>query len=185
MLPQIAKLYCVTINDLYKETSIAYENYAHRLGCIYEATHKLEDFLSADIEYKKLLSTGTATLEDYRMYGILHQIMLKYCIDKARSLFEHVLKQEPSKNAEAWMLKALTKFPNNPALFVYGGDSYLDADYLDAQYSKGFCFEEMHVYEKAYEIWFQLSETLRKKVFHIKTTHLHAIIQNCEKHLTP
>lgn len=30
MLPKIAKLYCVTIDDFFRETSVAYENYAQR-----------------------------------------------------------------------------------------------------------------------------------------------------------
>ena len=32
ILPRIAELYCVTIDDLYKQTGMAYDNYAHRLG---------------------------------------------------------------------------------------------------------------------------------------------------------
>ena len=45
MLPQIAKLYCVTIDDLFKETAVAYENYAQRLAAVYEATRRPEDFI--------------------------------------------------------------------------------------------------------------------------------------------
>ena len=37
-IPKIAKLYCVTTDDFFKETSIAYENYAQRLAAIYEST---------------------------------------------------------------------------------------------------------------------------------------------------
>lgn len=53
MLPQIAKLYCVTIDDLFKKTAVAYDNYAQRLSVIYEATRQPEDFISADFEFKK------------------------------------------------------------------------------------------------------------------------------------
>lgn len=258
MLPQIAKLYCVTIDDLYKETSIAYDNYAQRLGCIFEATRKPEDFFLADLEYQKLLKTGNATLEDYRLYGILHQYMMKDCMDKALSLFEHVLNQKPSvdeeaywrtkrqyillkinlgcneeiissqltavtkdsanveewicliaayynagqyKNAENWLKKALANFPTSAALLVYAGDicramkKYeeaflywnkaldLDSNYLDAQYSKGFCYEEMGEYKNAYEIWSQLSDTLRKRGFDIEMTHINALLQKCKEKL--
>lgn len=53
ILPQIAKLYCVTIDDLFRKTAVVYENYAQRLAVVYEATHKPEDFISADFEFKK------------------------------------------------------------------------------------------------------------------------------------
>ena len=36
MLPEIARLYCVTIDDLYKTQSVAYENYAGLLFFMYE-----------------------------------------------------------------------------------------------------------------------------------------------------
>lgn len=48
LLPEIARLYCVTVDDLYRETSVAYDNYAHRLGSVFEATRQPEDFLRAD-----------------------------------------------------------------------------------------------------------------------------------------
>ncbi len=53
MLPKIAKLYCVTIDDFFRETSVAYENYAQRLAAVYEATREPEDFMPADLEFKK------------------------------------------------------------------------------------------------------------------------------------
>ncbi|MBR2893152.1 MAG: helix-turn-helix transcriptional regulator, partial [Clostridia bacterium] len=52
MLPRLARLYCVTVDDFYKESSTAYENYAQRLVSVFEATHDPEDFIRADIEFK-------------------------------------------------------------------------------------------------------------------------------------
>ena len=93
MLPEIARLYCVTIDDLFKETSVAYENYAQRLSCVYEATRRPEDFLAADLEFRKMMKAGTCSAEDLRCYGILHHFMMRYCIDKAIDLFDRVLAQ--------------------------------------------------------------------------------------------
>lgn len=98
MLPRIAALYCVTIDDLYKETSFAYDNYAQRLGSVYEATRKPEDFLRADMEYRKLLSSGQYTADDLRLYGILHQYMMRYCIEKTAELFDRVIQQGPDQD---------------------------------------------------------------------------------------
>ena len=88
MLPKIAKLYCVTIDELYKEASAAYENYAQRMAAVYESTGEPEDFIRADIEFKKLKKDGSLTAEDLRLYGILHHQMMKYCITKAEELFD-------------------------------------------------------------------------------------------------
>ncbi|MGN0312031.1 MAG: tetratricopeptide repeat protein [Lachnospiraceae bacterium] len=102
ILPEIARLYCVTIDDLYKEASIAYENYAQRLGAIYESTKRPEDFLAADVEYRKLLNSDEASMEDLRLYGILHQYMMNECRDKAFSLFDRVLEKDPAEDEETY-----------------------------------------------------------------------------------
>jgi len=102
MLPAIARLYCVTIDDLYNETSTAYANYAERLGSVFEATHKPEDFLQAELEYRKLLQSGSYTTDDLRMYGILHQYMMQLCTEKAEELFDRVLKLGPSEDPQVY-----------------------------------------------------------------------------------
>ena len=70
LLPKIAKLYCVTIDDLYKENSSAYENYARRLSSVYESSREPEDFVRADLEFKKILKKGNYSVEDLRLYGM-------------------------------------------------------------------------------------------------------------------
>lgn len=93
ILPGIARLYCITIDDLFKENAVAYENYAQRLVSVYEATRDPADFLRADQECKKLIRADTASADDLRMYAILHQYMMKYCMGKAAELFEKGLKK--------------------------------------------------------------------------------------------
>ena len=106
LLPQIAKLYCVTIDDFFKESSIAYENYAQRLASIYESTREPEDFIRADIEFKKLIKKGQYSTEDLRTYGILHHFMMQYSKDKAIDLFNRVLEKGPDVSAEVfWKTK--------------------------------------------------------------------------------
>lgn len=102
ILPQIAALYCVTIDDLYKENSIAYENYASRLCSVFEASHKPEDFMQAEIEYRKLLKSGEYTTEDLRSYAILHQYMMQVCRDKAEEIFDRVTKRGPEEDPETY-----------------------------------------------------------------------------------
>lgn len=102
ILPQIAALYCVTIDDLYRKTSVAYDNYAQRLGSVFEASHKPDDFMQADMEYRKLIKSGKYTAEDLRLYGILHQYMMQVCRDKAEEIFDRVLKKGPADDPETY-----------------------------------------------------------------------------------
>lgn len=102
ILPKIAALYCVTIDDLYKETSMAYDNYAQRLGSVFEASLKPEDFLRADMEYQKLLKSEEYTTEDLRLYGILYQHMMYVCIKKAGEIFDQVIKKGPAKDPDVY-----------------------------------------------------------------------------------
>jgi len=102
ILPKIAALYCVTIDDLYKENSVAYENYASRLCSVFEASHKPEDFMQAEIEYRKLLRSGEYTMNDLRSYAILNQYMMQVCRDKAEELFDRVIKRDPEEDPETY-----------------------------------------------------------------------------------
>ena len=102
ILPKIAELYCVTIDDLYKETGMAYDNYAQRLGCVFEASLKPEDFLRAEMEYRKLLKSEEYTTEDLRLYGILYQHMMDVCIRKAGEIFDRVIRKGPGEDPEVY-----------------------------------------------------------------------------------
>lgn len=105
-LPEIARLYATTIDDLFKENSLAYDNYAQRLGCVHEATRDPADFLRADIEFRKLLRTGNFSADDIRMYAILHQYMMEYCIQKTDELFQKGLAMAKADDDELyWCIK--------------------------------------------------------------------------------
>lgn len=93
MLPEIARLYCVSIDDLYKETSIAYENYAQRLAAVFESTQNPEDFIRADLELRKLDKNNNLTLCDMFNYGMIHQLMINYCTEKALYWYDRALEK--------------------------------------------------------------------------------------------
>lgn len=102
MLPKIAALYGVTIDDLYQETSVVYENYASRLLSVFEATHKPEDFMQTELEYRKLMKSGAYTANDLRSCGILYQYMMQVCREKAEEYFDRVLMKGPGENPETY-----------------------------------------------------------------------------------
>lgn len=91
MLPEIARLYCVTVDDLYKKQSVIYENYAQRLFSVYEESHNPLDFYNAEREFDKLIKSGNYTMNDLRLYGILYQYHMNFCKDTALKLFDRGL----------------------------------------------------------------------------------------------
>lgn len=102
LLPEIARLYCVSIDDLFKESSVAYENYAQRLASVFESTHNPEDFIRADMEFRKLKDNNLFTVGDMWSYGITHQFMMNYCIENALYWFDKVLANGPTNDQYYW-----------------------------------------------------------------------------------
>lgn len=90
LLPQIARLYCVTTDDLFREHTVIYANYAQRLASLYEYTRKPEDFLQAEQEFRRLFETQKYQPEDLRIYGVIHHYMMNDCKNKALESFERL-----------------------------------------------------------------------------------------------
>ena len=98
ILPRIAELYCVTVDDLYKKTSVAYENYAQRLLSVFEADPDPDNFIRAEMEFRKLLRSGEYSMNDLRTYGILYQFMMQHCREKAEEgEHQRIFAQDPGR----------------------------------------------------------------------------------------
>lgn len=91
LLPEIAQLYGVLVDDLFKPAVRGYDNNAQRLLAIYERTDKPEDFLAAAQEFERLISTDAATADDWRSYGVIHEYMTTYAIRKALACYNKAL----------------------------------------------------------------------------------------------
>ena len=98
LLPEIAKLYGVMVDDLFKKQSVAYDNYAQRLSALYEISKDPEDFLRCRLEYQKLMKTGELSLYDKWNYGWIHKAMMEFCKDEALKYFNEVLDDKSDKN---------------------------------------------------------------------------------------
>ncbi len=92
LLPVLARLYGVTVDDLYREEIHAYPNYAQRLLSVYEATRRTEDFLAAEQEFVRLMA-GAHTADDLRSFGILYHYMLRKCAVRAREYLDAAIAQ--------------------------------------------------------------------------------------------
>lgn len=95
LLPEIAKLYGVTIDDLYKEDISAYKNYAQRLLTVYESTGNSKDFIRAEEEFQRLFETNEYTADDLCACGVMYHYMMKDCQKQAIHYFDKVIKKHP------------------------------------------------------------------------------------------
>lgn len=259
LLPKIAQLYCVTVDDLFQEDSNAYDNYAQRLASVYEITHKPEDFFKADTEFNRLMETDNYSLEDCRVHGVILSSMMCYCKQLAVQKFKHIIEAvektsdtspenklywktryqiihyyieigqaeqvcesqekrlkkrtndymewtaliyayyyagkydaayEGFKKAEvrfsdkweiydiaSYVCRALKKF--NEAIKCCDKSYELNSEYLDAMYSKAFCYEEMGDYSHAYAIWLQIVEILKKEGYDVEVLREEKRAQAC------
>lgn len=90
LLPRIARLYGVTVDDLYREEALAYPSYAQRLLAVYEASGRTEDFLAAEQEFARTPINGH-TADDLRAWGVLYHYMMKLCAEQARRKLEQAM----------------------------------------------------------------------------------------------
>lgn len=100
LLPQIARLYGVTVDDLYREDAVGYKSYAQRLLAVYEASHRSEDFLAAEQEFARMGTEITA--DDLRSWGVLYHYMTKQCAALAEKKLEEAMTASDSENWVHW-----------------------------------------------------------------------------------
>ena len=117
LLPEIAKLYGVMVDDLFKKQSVAYENYAQRLSALYEISRDPEDFLRCRLEYQKLMKSGELSMYDKWNYGWLHKAMMNFCKEEALKWFDEVLSDKTDKNSLPYRRAASMK---DAMLFSFG-----------------------------------------------------------------
>lgn len=100
LLPEIAKLYGVLVDDLFKPAPKGYANNAQRLMAVYERSHKPEDFLAAAEEFERLFRTDAATADDWRSYGVIHEYMVYHCVEKATGSYDKAMELSRGTDAE-------------------------------------------------------------------------------------
>lgn len=254
LLPEIARLYGVTVDDLYREKAHGYTSYAQRLLAVYEASGRSEDFLAAEQEFSRM---PEPTADDLRSWGVLYHYMMKHSAAKAQQKLEQAMAHPEAgervyrsaalqKNAvlydlgkgeqeaerydrllekqpgdlQLWVLcsaanllvgrnlralevarEGLVRFPEQAVLHVHAGDACrelkryeeafshwhqalaMDHSFLDAAFSMGFCYEELGQYEKAYEVWTQLTKELDRRGLTVERNFPAELAENCRKRI--
>lgn len=90
LLPEIARLYHVTVDDLYRADSKGYPSYAQRLLAVYEASGRSEDFLAAEQEFSRM-SVNEMTADDLRSWGVLYHYMMQHSANQAKQKLEQAM----------------------------------------------------------------------------------------------
>ena len=108
-LPELARLYEVTVDDFYKKNSVAYDNYAQRLASVFEDTHDIEDFMRCRLEYEKLIKKGEMSTEDKWLYGWIHKCMMNCCKDIATEWFDKAVKDNPADDPDNYHIACMQR----------------------------------------------------------------------------
>ena len=259
LLPELARLYSVTVDDLFRQQPSAYDNYAQRLTAMFSESRSPDDFAAAILEFEKLRRSGSETPNDLRMEGILHQYMAMHCILRALTLFdqsiddarrlgdqtalwkarrqkayfrsrigrgnETINEQLTALEADAsesqdWLLlvaaylynndaqtaynqflRAKQHIPDEPLLFVFGGDACkdlgrideafaywdqalkLDGTLRDAKFSKAACYEELGLFSEACALWQESIEDLQRAGYESELSFPLARMEKCRERL--
>lgn len=127
LLPEIAKLYGVTVDDLYREDAKGYPSYAQRLLAVYEASGRTEDFLAAEQEFSRM-SVNELTADDLRSWGVLYHYMMKHSGIQAQRKLEQAM-QHPDATEQVYASAAQQKI----ALLCDQGKGHEEAMEYDRQ----------------------------------------------------
>lgn len=168
LLPEIAGLYGVMVDDLFKKQSVAYENYAQRLSALYEVSKDPEDFLRCRLEYQKLMKSGELSMHDKWEYAWLHKAMMYFCQAEALKWFDEVLSDKTEKNSLPYRRAASMK---NEIIFSMGeGAKYIetqqrmvDEDGADVDEREWILLIEAYVLDKQTEKAFSVFEKAIQK----------------------
>ena len=168
LLPEIAKLYGIMVDDLFKKQSVAYDNYAQRLSALYEISGDPEDFLRCRLEYQKLMKSGELSMYDKWNYAWLHKAMMCFCKEETLKWFDEVLADKTDKNSLPYRRAASMK---EAMLFSFGKGEEILKDRQHKMDEAGGELDErewillIEAYEKAkqYEKAFSLCREALKK----------------------
>lgn len=98
MLPAIAKICCVTIDELFRENHESYDNLASKLAAIFEDTRKKEDFQLAELAYNRMFTEGKYTANDLKTYGYINWYYAWTCFHIAEDYFNKAMDMAKDEN---------------------------------------------------------------------------------------
>lgn len=125
LLPELARLYGVTVDDLYRADAKGYASYAQRLLAVYEASGRSEDFIAAEQAFSRM-SASELTADDLRSWGVLYHYMMQHSAVQAQQKLEQAM-QHPDVTEQVYTSAAQQKI----ALLCDQGKGYEEAARYD------------------------------------------------------
>lgn len=86
LLPELARIYGVLVDDLFKESPQGYDKWVDRLVAVYEDSERNDDFMAAVTEYERMEKEGSMNAWDYRGYSWVYGTMLEVA---KRKIYEY------------------------------------------------------------------------------------------------
>lgn len=108
-LPELARLYGVTVDDFYKKNSFGYENYAQRLSSVFETSRDPADFMHCREEFLKLIKKDEMSVSDKWQYGWIHMYMMNYCRDTALEWYKKAVDSDPSGDPDEYAIACMQR----------------------------------------------------------------------------
>lgn len=109
MLPALAKLYGVTVDDFYQKNSFGYDNYAQRLASVFESSRDPLDFMRCREEFLKLIKDGKMSTADKWQYGWIHMYMMNYCRDVALEWYQNAVDDDPELDPNEYAVACMQR----------------------------------------------------------------------------
>ena len=159
LLPDIARLYEVLVDDLFKENLQEYGKVSDRLVAVYIDTLKNEDFMAAIKEYERMEKEGSMEAKDYYGRTWLYDKMIGVCQRKIVEDYDKTMELCKDDDTELYyqaktgkvnirvgnlgegqqcideQLQAVKAQPENAREWANLGFAY----YLAKQYEEGYC----------------------------------------------
>lgn len=171
------------INEIEKENYISPENKIY-WKTRYQIIHYYIEIGQSEQICQSQENRLKKCLDDYMEWNCL--IYAYYYAGKYKEAYECFIKAN-SKFSDKWEIydiasyvcRALKRFDD---AIKYSDISYkLNSEYLDAVYSKAFCFEEMGDYKSAYHTWLFIIDSLKKDGYHVEVKREEERAQACLK----
>ena len=102
LLPEIARLYEVLVDDLFKEDLQEYGKLSDRLVSVYRDTYKNDDFMAAVKEYERMEREGSMVAKDYYGRVWLYSGMLGVCRRELRKDYDKTMELSKENDPELY-----------------------------------------------------------------------------------
>lgn len=162
LLPEIARLYGVLVDDLYKENLQEYGKLSDRLVAVYYDTMKNDDFMAGIKEYERMEREGSMEASDYDGRVALYSRMVGVCKREIMKDFDKMMELSKDNDPELYFRAKYCKVEFRCANTAEGPqciEEQLQAVKEHPEDSREWaCLEAAYYWAKRYEECYQVAK---------------------------